>query len=181
MKNLIDKVKKGDRKAEQELYNIVCKEIDLTLRKYVDCEPTKKDIKQETLIRVFTKLHLYDYKKGRFSAWVFRITYNQTMKMYNKKAYRKESYIISDNDVYNFDFYFLDNTTPDTTEINYNRVKQVKKTIEKLKPGQRNIVNLYDIEGYSHKEIAGILGVGVNTSKSQLSRGRKRIKELLNN
>ena len=45
MKKLIDKVKKGDRKAEQELYKICCAEIDLTLRKYVDCEPTKKDIK----------------------------------------------------------------------------------------------------------------------------------------
>jgi RNA polymerase sigma-70 factor (ECF subfamily) len=182
MKKLIDKVKKGDRKAEQELYKIANKEIDLTLRKYVDCEPTKKDIKQETLIRIFTKLHLYDYKKGKFSAWVFRITYNETMKVYNKKEYRKECYIVNnDNDVYNFDFYFLDNTTSDTVEIDYNKVKQVKKTIEKLKPGQKQAVTLYDIEGYSHQEIAGILNVSINTTKSQLSRGRKRIKELLNN
>ncbi len=104
------------------------------------------------------------------------------MKAYNKKAYRKECYIVNnDNDVYNFDFYFLDNTTSDTVEIDYNKVKQVKKTIEKLKPGQKQAVTLYDIEGYSHEEIAGILNVSINTTKSQLSRGRKRIKELLNN
>lgn len=178
MKALIDRVIKKDRKAEQELYKIANKEIDLTLRKYVDCEPTKKDIKQETLIRIFTKLHLYDENKGKFSAWVFRITYNQTMKAYNKKAYRKECYMISNNES---NYFFIDNTTSDTVEIDYNKVKQVKKTIEKLKPGQKQAVTLYDIEGYSHKEIAGILNVSINTTKSQLSRGRKRIKELLNN
>ena len=59
--------------------------------------------------------------------------------------------------------------------------KRTQKTIEKLKPGQKQAVKLYDIEGYSHEEIAGILNVSINTTKSQLSRGRKRIKELLNN
>ena len=104
------------------------------------------------------------------------------MKAYNKRAYRKESYIVNqDNDVYNFDVYFLDNILSDTVEIDYNKVKQVKETINKLKPGQKQAVTLYDIEGYSHKEIAGILNVSINTSKSQLSRGRQRIKELLNN
>lgn len=182
MKALIDRVIKKDRKAEQELYKIVEKQITPALNKYVRCEQTREDVKQDTLIDIFTKLNQYDESKGRFTAWCFTIAYNRSMKAYNKRAYRKESYIINqDNDVYNFDVYFLDNTTSDTVEIDYNKVKQVKETISKLKPGQKQIVNLYDIEGYSHEEIAGILNVSINTTKSQLCRGRQRIKELLTN
>jgi RNA polymerase sigma-70 factor (ECF subfamily) len=103
------------------------------------------------------------------------------MKAYNKKAYRNECFLVNDDEKIDFDCYFIDNTTSDAVEIDYNILTKVKRTMNKLKPGQRNIMNLYLIEGYEHSEIADILNVSINTSKSQLSRGKERIRTLLNN
>ena len=180
MKALIDRVIKKDRKAEQELYKIVEKQITPALNKYVRCEQTREDVKQDTLIDIFTKLNQYDESRGRFTAWCFTIAYNRSMKAYNKRAYRKESYIINDDGYFFNEYYFNQYLIEDDT-IDYNKVKQVKETINKLKPGQKQIVNLYLMEGLTHPEIADVLGVSINTSKSQLSRGKDRIRTLLNN
>jgi RNA polymerase sigma-70 factor (ECF subfamily) len=53
------------------------------------------------------------------------------------------------------------------------------KSIQKLPDGYRTVFNLYCLEGYSHKEIAEILNVSENTSKSQLSKARKYLRKLL--
>ena len=179
MKDLVDRVIAKDRTAEIELYKIANKEITPALNKYVKCEQTRKDVKQDVLIDIFTKINQYDESKGRFTAWCFKIAYNRSMKAYNKKAYRKEAYIINDDD-FGFDYYYSKHIE-EHEQIDYNRLKQVKNALVKLKPGQKQAVTLYDIEGLTHPEIADVLGVSVGTSKSQLCRGRQRIKELVNN
>ena len=57
--------------------------------------------------------------------------------------------------------------------------KELMKIIQKIPTGYRTIFNMYAIEGYSHKEIAQELSISESTSKSQLSRARATIKELL--
>ena len=58
-------------------------------------------------------------------------------------------------------------------------MKKIIKSIQKLPDGYRKVFNLYCLEGYSHKEIAEILNVSENTSKSQLSKARKYLRKLL--
>ena len=58
-------------------------------------------------------------------------------------------------------------------------VKEIKNAINQLPDGYRVVFNLYTIEGYDHKEIAQILEVSEATSKSQYSRAKKRLRELL--
>ena len=58
-------------------------------------------------------------------------------------------------------------------------IDKVKHGIEKLAEGYRMVLSLYLMEGYDHKEIAQILDITVSTSKSQLNRSKKRLKEIL--
>ncbi len=58
-------------------------------------------------------------------------------------------------------------------------VEDLQKLIDRLPSGYKTVFNLYAIEGFSHKEIAAQLGVSENTSKSQLSRARGHLKNLL--
>ncbi len=58
-------------------------------------------------------------------------------------------------------------------------VEKVKNAIKRLPDGYRAVLSLYLLEGYDHSEIAGILGITESTSKSQLNRSKKKLKELL--
>ena len=49
--------------------------------------------------------------------------------------------------------------------------------IQQLSPGYRQVFNMYVIEGYSHKEISEVMGIGEGTSKSQLARAKKTLRE----
>ena len=66
-------------------------------------------------------------------------------------------------------------------EVDVSRRKQeaIMKSMQKLPIGYRTVFNLYVVEGYTHKEIAEILSISENTSKSQLSKARKYLKKLL--
>ena len=57
--------------------------------------------------------------------------------------------------------------------------KALTKMIQKLPPGYRAVFNMYVIEGYSHKEIADKLGININTSKSQLSKAKATLRQML--
>ena len=58
-------------------------------------------------------------------------------------------------------------------------VADVKEAMRKMPDGYRTVFSLYMFEDYSHKEIADSLGIGEGTSKSQLNRAKKHLKELL--
>ena len=56
---------------------------------------------------------------------------------------------------------------------------EILALLDELPPGYRTVFNLYAIEGFKHREIADLLGISINTSKSQLLLARKKLQELL--
>ena len=77
-------------------------------------------------------------------------------------------------------------TIPDSTEFEEELVKDLSPEealdlLQKLPDGYRTIVNLYAVEGLSHKQIGENLGISEGTSKSQLSKARTFLKKLVNN
>ena len=57
--------------------------------------------------------------------------------------------------------------------------KDILKLLDQLPTGYRTVFNMYVLEGYKHREIAEILGISINTSKSQLILAKKRLKEMI--
>lgn len=132
-------------------------------------EEDAKDIVQEGFIDMFSKLHTFRGESS-FGAWFKRIVVNKSLNFVKKKRHIlvdvSEVELEEEIDVpQNFDY----------------AVSDVKQAMNHLPEGYRLVFDLYMFEGYTHKEIASELGIAENTSKSQLSRARVKLVELLKN
>jgi len=131
------------------------------------------DILQDGFIKVYRKLEQFS-GKGSFEGWVRRIMINTALERYRSQLH----------------LYPLTENTFSGDELLYEEVFEklsaddLIKLVQELPPRYRMVFNMYAIEGYPHKEIAGILGIKVGTSKSNLSRARdilqKKVKKYYN-
>ena len=126
---------------------------------------------QEAFSEAFLSLGTYRYESS-FGAWLKRITINKCINALKK---RKAVMVMVDN---------LPEQTepePDDAEFPGLTVERVQRAMEMLSEGYRVIFSLYLLEGYDHGEISEIMGITESTSKSQYSRAKQRIKEIILN
>jgi RNA polymerase sigma factor (sigma-70 family) len=133
-------------------------------------EDDAEDVLQEAFISAFHNLDNYR-GDATFGSWLKRIVVNKAINVLKK---RRLELILDDG---NFDV-----AEPEEEEAYMPNltVDRVRKSIEALPDGYRSVLSLYLLEGYDHQEIAEILGVTESTSKSQLNRAKKKLKEMLN-
>ncbi|MBE2246317.1 MAG: sigma-70 family RNA polymerase sigma factor [Candidatus Competibacteraceae bacterium] len=125
-----------------------------------------EDILQDGFIKVFQ--HMGSFKhEGSFEGWVRRIMVNTAL-----ERFRKKNPLITVSEVYPI----AKNMKYDDIESNMSAA-ELMQLVQKLSPGYRTVFNLYAIEGYSHQEIADMLGISEGTSKSQLARARAVLQE----
>lgn len=130
-----------------------------------------EDMLQESFIDAFLKLGTFRYESA-FGVWLKRIVVNKCINSLKRK---KAELLFTDNLPDNG----AQNEGEDILDTLSLRVKDVQNAMDKLPQGYRVIFSLYLLEGYDHSEIAQILGVSESTSKSQYSRAKQRIKEIL--
>lgn len=132
-------------------------------------EEDAEDVLQEAFVSAFKSL---DHYRGdaTFGAWLKRIVVNKSINVIKK---RKENVIAQDEE---FDAPDEDAPADYKPELSVERVRQC---MEMLPDGYRSVLSLYLLEGYDHEEIAGIMGITESTSKSQLNRAKRKLKELL--
>ena len=129
-----------------------------------------EDLLQDSFIEAFMKLDTFRYE-STFGAWLKRIVVNKCINHLKK---RRAQLVYTDS-IPEVD---LDNdSNVDNTHLD---VKRIHKAMEILPEGYRIVFSLYLIEGYDHSEIAQILGITESTSKSQFSRAKQKIKEIIN-
>lgn len=136
--------------------------------RYATHKEDAADMLQEGFIRVFR--YIQDFKGGSLEGWVRRVVVNAALAHYNK--YLKQHFSDVDDVV--------------GVEVNDNTLEkmsadEIMKLIQKLPVGCRTVFNLYEIEGYSHQEIADMMQISVGTSKSQLSRAKVILREMIEN
>lgn len=143
------------------MYNICLR----MLRDPLDAE----DALQNAFVDVFRHLPAFRFDCP-VGAWIKRIVVNTCINMLKKKRVRFEPY----------EEYHADIAEPDLSEpISELQVHTIKQALSDLPDGYRVVFSLYALEGYDHQEIADILGISEATSKSQYSRARRRLKELI--
>jgi RNA polymerase sigma-70 factor (ECF subfamily) len=125
-----------------------------------------EDILQEGFIKVFKNIGKYR-GEGSFDGWVRRIFVNTSIEHYRKKV---NLYAVTEIENDNIKTYNGD-------VIDQLQEADLLKMIGELSIGYRTVFNMYVIEGYSHQEIAEMLGISEGTSKSQLSRARMLLQE----
>lgn len=167
---LIKRSKEGDRQAQNELYKLYSGAMYSICRRMLGDEDEAKDVLQDSFITAFTKLYgLND--ESTFSAWIKRIVVNRCL---NELKKRKEFIQQLDD---NYDI--IEQGEDDAFEYQKYEVERVMKSIEMLPEGRRTVLNLYLFEGYDHKEIGEILNISESASKSQYSKAKSAIRELL--
>ncbi len=173
-KELIRECANNNRKAQQILYDMYAPIMMGICMRYVYERSEASDILQEGFLKVFTKIGEFA-NKGSFEGWMRRIFVNTAITHYHKNSkHHKYHYEVEDMSLHNTD-----------NGVNYGDSEftqdELINVIQSLPQGYKLVFNLYAIEGYKHKEIAEMLDIDVNTSKSQYSRAKKMIRAKLNN
>ncbi len=166
---LVEACRRGTRKAQFELYRQYSKAMYNTCLRMLHNVQDAEDILQQSFVDVFSKLHTF---KGQstIGVWIKRIVINNCINFLKKRRLK----LVPLED-------WQGNSAEEPEELILARtdVADIKAAIQKLPDGYRIVFNLYLLEGYDHQEIADILEVSVATSKSQYSRAKKKLRQLL--
>lgn len=165
--DLVKRCKAGERKAQEQLYKQFASKMLGVCMRYATDKMEAEDMLQNGFIRVFQKMG--DYRgEGSFEGWVRKIMVHSSIEYY-RKHHKMLQLVNSDDEE-------VDQPVNPVAVANLG-ANDLMLLIQKLSPGYRIVFNLYAIEGYSHKEIAAIVGITEGASKSQLSRARTILKE----
>ena len=167
--HLIEKCKNNDSRAQMQLYDQYCKAMFNTAYNFIKDDDIAQDVMQEAFIKAFKKIESFS-GEATFGAWLKRIVVNQSLDWIKKQ--KIQTVELNDNIVYMADEEPLELDA----EI---KLSAIYKCIEELPQKCKNVVKLYLIEGYDHQEVAQILEISEVASRSQLSRGKSKLKELL--
>ena len=170
LSKIVEKCRVYDKKAQKELYDVYSPVLFGICLRYSNSKADAEDILQEGFIKIFTKINNYS-GKGSFEGWMRRIVVNTSISHYHKNKKHKEIY-----DIDEIKETELEGSTFES--IDYTK-EELFSVINNLPEGYRIIFNLYAIEGYKHKEIAIKLNISENTSKSQYSRAKSKLKKML--
>ena len=158
----------GNRRMQEELYNRFSPRMYAVCLRYAGNAEEAEDILQEGFVKIFKKLDSFR-SEGSFEGWVRRIFVNTSIEHFRRKRYLMPVTEKEEN----------------TLEGKYTSVldelgeKDILALIQELSPGYRTVFNMYVVEGYTHKEIADMLGISEGTSKSQLSRAKVILQEMV--
>lgn len=161
--------KRGDRRAQKELYDRYCQAMYNICLRMTRHEADAEDLLQNAFVDVFTKLDSFRHE-STIGAWIKRIVINTCINFLKKRRLNTQSWderIPDQADEREAD------TWPELT------IEKVKQAIGALPDGYRTVFSLYLMEGYDHKEIGEILQISEATSKSQYSRAKSRLREMM--
>lgn len=165
---LIANASKGDRRAQQQLFETFAPKMLGVCRQYVK----DTDLAEEVMLAGFFKMftHLTDFKnKGSFEGWVRRIMVNESISQLRKD---KKLHFLSEESIENT----AEHATFIETEL---EADEIQKMIDSLPDGYKTVFVLYAVEGYKHGEIAELLQISENTSKTQLFKARKMLQNMV--
>lgn len=162
----------GKSSAQKKLYDLYAHDMFKICISYAADYDSANDLLQEGFLKVFQNIHKYK-RIGSFGGWVRTVIVNTCIDEYRKDKWSRNKQQL--NEDYN----------QQGKLISINEVEsQFEKDdflmiINQLPEGYKVVLNLYFLENYTHKEIAEKLDINEGTSKSQLFKAKKYLKELL--
>jgi RNA polymerase sigma-70 factor (ECF subfamily) len=172
----IAQAQQGDAAAFEYLFNAHKRRVYSLCMRMIGDAAEAEDLTQEAFLQMFRKIGTFR-GEAAFSTWLHRLTVNLVLMKLRKKALWTFSLDDPGSDAE--DARPMEIGTPDSTLIGSVDRLTLEKAVEALPPGYRIIFQLHDIEGYEHREIAGMIGCSVGNSKSQLHKARMKLREML--
>lgn len=170
-REMIEGCVRGEKRYQDALYKRFSSLLYGICLRYTKNKMEAQDVLQDVFVKVYRSIHAYSHD-GSFEGWLRRIAVNTSITNYRrnqKHAFHEEveSWVQSH-----------DEAIP-SSELDYT-AEEMLECIQKMPHGYKTVFNLYVIEGMMHKEISDMLGIDVNTSKSQLSRAKSFLQKELN-
>ncbi|NRD24163.1 sigma-70 family RNA polymerase sigma factor [Winogradskyella litoriviva] len=155
-----------------QLYNQYCNGMLAVANRYIDNTMEAEDVVQDAFIKAFSKLEQYKAEVS-FGAWLKRIVINRCIDVLKSKHQRMV-------ELEDFHLNVIADYNENDWEIEKGiTVENVNQEIEKLPEKYKYVVLLYLVEGYDHQEISEILNITEVASRTQLSRGKQKLKNAL--
>lgn len=167
-KDLVEKSKAGKRSAQFQLYELYVNAMYNVCMRLVGSKEDAEDVLQDSFVEAFKNLNSFRYE-STFGSWLKRIVVNKSINFLKLKK-------IPVTTIENHEFYLSNDPIQNIEERD---IEKIKKGIDLLPNGFKQIINLYLIEGYDHGEIGEILEISTSTSKSQYHRSKKKLIEII--
>ena len=166
--DLVDECRNGNRKAQFELYKLYANAMYNVALRIVNDDAEAEDVLQEAFLDAFNRIK--DFRQETtFGLWLKQIVINRSINYLRKRKL----------DLVNLD----DVEVADEIETDFEettlKVEAIKAAMNELPDGYRVVLTLYLFEGYDHEEIAYILKITENTSRSQYLRAKRKLNNLL--
>ncbi len=159
----------NDVAAQRELYNRYSPKMLSVCYRFAQSREDGEDMLQEGFIKVFTQMHTFQ-NKGAFEGWIRRIIVHTCINFLKKYKKFNESVDLAYADY----IQVKEETVPSIMQA-----RQIIECIRLLPLGYRTVLNLYALEGYSHKEIGQMLDIEESTSRSQYTRAKSMLENIL--
>lgn len=155
--------------AQEALYNRFSPRMLGVCYRFAKSREDAEDMLQEGFIKVFSQLHQYR-NEGALEGWIRRIVVHTCINVLKKNKKFADSVDL----IHAHSIQIKEDMIPSIMQA-----KQVVECIRLLPLGYKTVLNLYAIEGYSHKEIGDLLGIEESTSRSQYTRAKAMLEEVL--
>ncbi len=166
---MIDRCKSGDNRAQYELYKLYSKAMFNVCMRITNDYAEAQDVLQDAFVSAFKNLHGYK-AEASFGSWLKKIVVNAAINAIRKR--RAELVPLDERTAGDI----ADEVKEDDAAW---QVDKVRRAIQQLPDGYRVVLSLYLLEGYDHAEIGEVLGITESTSKSQYSRAKKKLLEIM--
>ena len=164
LKTNIEKIKRGSKKAEKALFIASNRHLMTVALRYVVDKSAARDVLQESYIRIFNSLPAFRYESEAATlGWMRRITSREAIRWLKKQKRWQNT------DIQPF--------AGTISEIHPMFQDDLYRSLLILPTDQRLVFNMHAIEGYSHQEIAEKLNIATSSSRSLLTRARKKLKQ----
>ncbi|RLD36690.1 MAG: RNA polymerase subunit sigma [Bacteroidetes bacterium] len=173
LENLINDLKAGKRKAQAVLYKKYAPSLLGLCMRYGKSKAEAEDVLQEGFIKIFEKIGGLQ-KASSLEPWMKRIMVNTAINSYHKNL---KHYYHQDID----DIQIQDGSEDTSEYMGGITPEKVLKSVQELPEGYKLVLNMYVFDGFSHKEIAEELSISINTSKTQLLKARRKLREKFKN
>jgi RNA polymerase sigma-70 factor (ECF subfamily) len=168
IEHIISLCKKQQPDAQKELYDHFKGKMFGVCMRYVKSSQEAEDIFIEGFYKVLTKINMYK-GDGSFEGWVRRIMINESLMHLRKRNNLHLTVELPEKEI-------ADVVEESDDDFSF---EDIMTMLEELPVGYRTVFNLYVFEDYKHREIAEMLSISINTSKSQLILAKKRVLELV--
>jgi RNA polymerase sigma-70 factor (ECF subfamily) len=170
LKILIKECQKNKRSAQEKIYNRFSDRLFSVCLRYSKNYEDAQDIFQDGFILIFSKVSQYQFK-GSFEGWMRRIMVNLCI-----EKFRTTNYLYVVNEEITPDEDLAEDISEEKTQYSY---EELLGFVRQLPERYGQIFNMYVIDGYSHKQISELLNISVGTSKSNLSRAREKLANMI--